>query len=106
MTVLTHVGMNAQVRERLVNLNKAKCKWTQLVDDALDMQDNLRNMNDRQQQEWRFVSDLHKEFEYVWLEELRSRCMFIWRVFLKPPLLKVQRSILCHLPSTASLLRR
>lgn len=83
------VEIHGMVRQRLVNLNKAKCKWAQLVDDALEMQDNIQNMDDRHQREWRFVSDLHTELQYVWLEELRCRCMFIWRVFLKPPLLKV-----------------
>eukprot|EP01043_Picozoa_sp_COSAG02_P042668 COSAG02_NODE_3645_length_6430_cov_55.318907_1_plen_984_part_00 len=83
------VEIHGMVRERLVNLNKAKCKWTQLVDDALEMEDNIRNMDSRQQREWRFISDLRTELEYAWLEELHSRCMFVWRVFLKPPLLKV-----------------
>ena len=77
------------VARRLVNLNKARCKWTQLVDDALEMQDNKRNMDERQQRQWRYSSDLHTPLELACIEELRTRGLFVWRVFLKPPLLTV-----------------
>ena len=77
------------VRDRLVNLNKARCKWEQLVDDALEMSDNVKNMDDRRARSWRFVSDLYVPLEYGWLEEVRLRSLYVWRVFVKPPLLKV-----------------
>lgn len=83
------VKIHGVVRDRLVNLNKARCKWEQLVDDALEMGDNVKNMGDRHIRSWRFISDLHTPLEFAWLQEARVRLLYIWRVFVKPPLLKV-----------------
>lgn len=84
------VKIHKRVREGLVNFHKARCKWTQLVDDALEMEDNKRHMEPRREpRDWKWESNLLVPLEFVWIDAARSRALFMWRVFIQPPLLKV-----------------
>jgi len=83
------VKLHGKIRDTLVQLNKANCKWTQLVDDAMEMRDNIAHSEPgprRSQQ--KFESDFLVPLENEVLEEGRSRLLFAWRVWIQPPALR------------------
>jgi hypothetical protein len=88
------VKLHGKLRTAVVKLNKAQCKWSQLVDRTLELRENLRHMEPSRRDKWIFESDLLQPLSWPKLEMVRKRALFLWRVFLQPPLLRCC-AILC-----------
>ena len=74
------VRLHARLLEAVRAWSKANAKWSNLLNTAFEMEDNIANIRAKG---GRFESDVLRPLKHPMAEELRGRALFYWRVYLK-----------------------
>jgi hypothetical protein len=74
------VRLHGRLLEAVRAWSKANAKWSNLLNTAFEMEDNIANIRAKG---GRFESDVLRPLKHPMAEELRGRALFYWRVYLK-----------------------